>query len=84
MNQRVYLAIYWYLYGYWENKFGQAIAIINELQKESIVLSEIPNFMTVQKVKPRLSKENVQVTQQYAFMKAKKVIEVVKEIEEKK
>ena len=40
--------------------------------------------MTAQKVKPKLSKENVQVTQQYAFMKAKKVIEAVKEIEEKK
>ena len=45
--------------GYWENKFYQAIAIINELHKKSIVLSEILNFMTVQKVKPNLLKENV-------------------------
>ena len=70
--------------GYWENKFYQAIAIINELHKKSIVLSEISNFLTVQKVKPKLSKENVRVTQQYGSMKANKMIEAVKEIKEKK
>ena len=66
------------------NKFNQAIAIINELHKKSIVLSEISNFLTVQKVKPKLSKENVRVTQQYGSMKANKMIEAVKEIKEKK
>ena len=47
-------------------------------------MSEIPNFVTIQKVKPKLSKENVRVTQLYGSMKAKNAIVLVKEIKEKK
>ena len=69
---------------YWRDKFQQAIGIIDELHEKSITLTEIPGFMTVQKVKPKLSKENVRVTQIHGSMKAKNVINVVKEIKEKK
>ena len=69
---------------YWKNKFEQALGIIDELHEKSIVLSDIPDFMTQQKVKPRLSKKSVRVTQIYGSMKAKNVIEVVKEIKDKK
>ena len=43
---------------YWEEKFNQAMGIIDELHKKSIQLKEIPGFMTIQKVKPKLSKKN--------------------------
>ena len=69
---------------YWRDKFQQAIGIIDELHEKSIQLTEIPDFMTVQKVKPKLSKENVRVTQIHGSMKAKNVISIVKEIKEKK
>ena len=69
---------------YWKKKFHQAFGIIDELHEKSIVLSDISDFMTVKKVKPKLSKESVRVTQIYGSMKAKNVIEVVKEIKDKK
>ena len=69
---------------YWKNKFHQALGIIDELHEKSIVLSDIPDFMTVKKVKPKLSKESVRVTKIYGSMKAKNVIEVVKEIKDRK
>ena len=69
---------------YWKDKFQQAIGIIDELHEKSIQLNEIPGFMTIQKIKPKLSKENVRVTQIHGSMKAKNVINVVKEIKEKK
>ena len=36
---------------YWKNKFHQASGIIDELHEKSIVLSDIPDFITVKKVK---------------------------------
>ena len=69
---------------YWHDKFQQAIGIIGNLHEKSIQLTEIPGFMAIQKVKPKLSKENVRVTQIHGSMKAKNVINVVKEIKEKK
>ena len=40
--------------------------------------------MTIQKMKPKLSKKNTQITQVHGSMKAKKVLDMLKNIEDKK
>ena len=47
-------------------------------------LTEIPGFMVVQKVKPKLSKKNTCITQVHGSMKIKKVLNMLKEIANKK
>ena len=69
---------------YWQDKFNQAMGIIDELHEKSIVLKEIPGFLPVQKVKPKLSKKNTRITQVHGSMKAKNVLTVLKDIESKK
>ena len=53
---------------YWQDKFNQAMGIIDELHEKSIVLKEIPGFLPVQKVKPKLSKKNTRITQVHGSM----------------
>jgi hypothetical protein len=69
---------------YWKSKFNQAMDMINELHEKSIKLDDIPGFMTIQKVKPNLSKTNTRVTQVHGSMKAKRVLTVVEDIKNKK
>ena len=69
----------------WEEKFNQTmLGIIDELHEKSIQLQEIPGFMIIQKVKPKLSKKNTQVTQAHGSMKAKKVLDMLKDVEDRK
>ena len=42
---------------YWRDKFQQAIGIIDELHEKSIQLTEIPDFMTVQKLSQNYQKK---------------------------
>ena len=72
------------MFNYWQEKFNQAMGIIDELHEKSIQLKDIPGFMTVQKVKPKLSKKNTRITQVHGSMKAKKVLNLLKDIEDKK
>ena len=59
---------------YWENKFDQALDIIQALQESSINIQEIPDFLvSIQKVQPELSKSTTRVTQIYRSIKAKKI-----------
>ena len=61
-----------------------AINMIDELQERSIQFREIPGFMTIQKVKPKMKSKNTRITQVHGTMNVKKVIELLKGIEEKK
>ena len=62
------------------------MGIIDELHKESIVLKERNSrgLLPVQKVKQKLSKKNTSITQVHRSMKAKNVLTVLKDIENKK
>ena len=51
---------------YWKKIFKQAMNIIDELHEKRIQLNEIPGFMTVQKVKSKLSKKNTRILQSIA------------------
>lgn len=42
---------------YWKHKFEQSQAMIREMSERSINLEEVPGFMTIQKVKPKFSKQ---------------------------
>jgi len=44
---------------YWRAKFMQSQSLIHELNEKSLSLEEIPGLLTVEKVKPKLSKETV-------------------------
>ena len=69
---------------YWEEKFNQAMGVIDELHKKSIQLQEIPGFTTIHKVKPKLSKKKTRITQVHGSMKAKKALDMLKDIENEK
>ena len=69
---------------YWEDKFNQAMEIIDELQEKSIQLSKFLVSLAVQKVKPKPSKKNTCITQVHGSMKEEKVLDLLKEIENKK
>ena len=60
------------------------LGIIDELYEKSIQLQDIPGFMIIQKVKPKLSKKNTKVTQAHDSMKAKKVLDMLKDVEDRK
>ena len=69
---------------YWKAKFEASQDLIKELSEKSIQLEEIPGLLTVQKVKPKLSKTTTRVTQVHGSMKGKNVLELVQSIKEKK
>ena len=69
---------------YWEDKFQQAVAVINGLSEENIKIDEIPGLMAVQKVKPKLTKKTTRVTQVHGSMKGRDILNTLKEMEEKK
>jgi hypothetical protein len=69
---------------YWENKYYQAVSIIETLNESTINIQEVPGFMSIQKVKPKLSKSNTRVTQVHGSMKAKMVLDKLKVIDDKK
>ena len=54
------------------------------MSERSIQLEEIPGLLTIQKVKPKLSKTKTRVTQVHGSMKGKNVTDLVKSIKEKK
>jgi len=47
---------------YYQEKFNQAMAIIDEFHEKTIELKEVPGFMQVQKVKPKMSQKNTRIT----------------------
>jgi len=69
---------------YWKAKFGRSQELIQELSEKSIQLEEIPGLLTVQKVKPKMTKVTTRVTQVHGSMKGKNVLEMVKVIQDKK
>jgi hypothetical protein len=69
---------------YWENKYYQAVSIIETLNESTINIQEVPGFMSIQKVKPKLSKSKTRVTQVHGSMKAKMVLDKLKVIDDKK
>ncbi|XP_065641158.1 uncharacterized protein LOC124813955 [Hydra vulgaris] len=62
---------------YWKEKF-------QDLSEKSIQLEEIPGLLTVQKVKPKISKITTRVTQVHGSMKGKNVLDLVKVIQDNK
>ena len=44
------------------------MGVIDELHKKSIQLQEIPGFMTIHKVKPKLSKKNKKTHESLKYM----------------
>ena len=77
---------------YWKEKAEgyrkQCISMkrmIGDLHEKSIDLTEIPNLLTVQKVKPKNpGKATTRVTQVHGSMEGKDVLELVKSISEEK
>ncbi|XP_047127882.1 uncharacterized protein LOC124808783 [Hydra vulgaris] len=69
---------------YWKKKFERLQELIQELSEKSIQLEEIPGLLTVQKVKPKISKLTTRVTQVHGSMKGKNVLDLVKVIQDNK
>ncbi|XP_065672342.1 uncharacterized protein LOC136090155 [Hydra vulgaris] len=69
---------------YWKEKFERSQELIQELSEKSIQLEEIPGLLTVQKVKPKVSKLTTRVTQVHGSMKGKNVLDLVKVIQDNK
>ena len=62
---------------YWKAKFESAQWLIKELSDQSIHLEEIPDFLVVDKVKPKTSKTTTRVTQVHGSMEGGKILEAV-------
>ena len=69
---------------YWKHKFEQSQALVEELSEKSISLEEVPGLMTIEKVKPNLSKQTTRVTQVHGSMQGKDVISLVETVKKKK
>ena len=69
---------------YWKEKFMQSQSLIKELNEKSLSLEEIPGLLTIEKVKPKLSKETTRVTQVHGSMHGQDILKLVKDIKEKK
>ena len=69
---------------YYKRKFEQAQQIIHNLSERSLVLEEIPDLLTVKKVKPNPEKASVRVTQVHGSMRAQDVIAKVENIRKEK
>ena len=54
------------------------------ISKKSASLEEIPNLLPVNKVTPKVNKENAQVTQVHSSMEGKKILEKFSAIKEEK
>ena len=68
---------------YWKEKFLQSQSLIKELNEKSLSLEYIPWLLTIEKVKPKMSKET-RVTQVHGSMHGQDILKLVKEIKEKK
>ena len=69
---------------YWKEKFLQSQSLIKELNEKSLSLEDIPGLLTIEKVKPKMSKETTRVTQVHGSMHGQDILKLVKEIKEKK
>ena len=69
---------------YWKEKFMLSQTLIHELNEKSLRLEDIPGLLTIEKVKPKMSKETTRVTQVHGSMHGKEILKLVKEIKEKK
>ena len=69
---------------YWKEKFMLSQTLIHELNEKSLRLEDIPGLLTIEKVKPKMSKETTLVTQVHESMHGKEILKLVKEIKEKK
>ena len=68
---------------YWQ-KFSPAMGLIDEFHEKCTQLQEIPGIMAIPKVKSKLSKKNTWITQVHGSMKAKKVLDMLKDKKDKK
>ena len=59
-------------------------ALVRELNEKSLNLEDIPGLLTIEKVKPKLSKETTRVTQVHGSMHGQDILKLVKDIKEKK
>ena len=57
---------------------------MRELSEKSLQLEEIPGLLTVQRVKPKLSKKSTRVTQVHGSMTGKNVLQIVQSVKDKK
>ena len=69
---------------YWKAKFEKAIDLVHELNEQTLNLEQGPGLMTIKKVKPKMSKVSNKVTNIHGSMTGKGVLDLSKEIEEKK
>ena len=69
---------------YYKAKFEQAQSMIKDLSERFINLEEIPDLLTVKKVKPNLEKTSVRVTQVHGSMRVQDIITKVKQIKDDK
>ena len=56
---------------YWKNKYEQVVNVLANNSEKSVCLEEIPGFMKVSKVKPKLGKENICVKQVHGSLEGK-------------
>ena len=69
---------------YWKGKFDASQRLVRELSEKSLQLEEIPGLLSVQKIKPKLSKKTTRVTQVHGSMTGKNVLQIVQSIKDKK
>lgn len=69
---------------YWKHKYESAMKANHEMSEKAISLEEIPNLLPVAKVTPKVSKENIRVTQVHGSMEGKNILEKVSEIKAEK
>ena len=73
---------------YYKTKFESLLNkyenVVGNYNKESINIAEVPGLLKVTTVKPKITKENVRVTQVHGSMEGKYIISKVAEIKEAK
>ena len=62
----------------------QSQSLIKELSEKSLCLEDIPGLLTIEKVKPKLSKETTRVTKVHGSLHGQDILKLVKDIKEKK
>ena len=69
---------------YWKIKYEMAQNLIRETQAKSLALDEIPGFLKINKVKPKVTSTNARVMQVHGSIEGKDVIKLVQSIKDDK
>ena len=69
---------------YWKLKFEMAQEIIKNSHEKSLKLNEIPGFLKIDRVKPKISSRNHRVTQVHGSVEGKDVLSLVETIKYQK